>query len=442
MNDSVEDRINAATRAAGNTVREVRPLSLPDLEALPGLRASRRRTWLMPVAAAAAVIALGISLVIVRSISGPPPTGAVSGAHDVPRYYVALSKMTMKLGKRGLLDSTVLPTSLLVRDSITGATLANVPPPKGTSFIGVTASADDRTFVVDTKPYTGDPLTAPRTWYLLTIAPGSRHPVRLARLPMPSLSGIGGIALSGSGRKLAVALLASQHSGMSMLRIYSVATGRLLNAWSTRDTSVFGVGDAMFGESNRALTWVDGDRSIAFPAMWLTRKHNRSQNIQYMTMRLLDASRSDGDLIADSRVVWTSATSVLRSHPSGCVWGASPLISADGKTIVCPSVQGPNGGPESKIVSWRVAWLAYSTSSPDEAHALYQTTVRASAASLPIINGLWINTSGTAVLGGWSVARFSEPVRGMRFGISSRDGFQTLPMPPEANVSYPPGIRW
>lgn len=73
-------------------------------------------------------------------------------------------------------------------------------------YLGMTAAADDRTFVVDTLPV-GKVYrpTAARTWYLLRFAPGTAAPARLTRLAVPRLANVTAIALSGSGAELAVA---------------------------------------------------------------------------------------------------------------------------------------------------------------------------------------------------------------------------------------------
>jgi hypothetical protein len=86
--NTVEDKIRAATRAEAATLRELGPLRLPPAsgelprpEAAARTRGERRfRPWIAPVTAAAAVIALAISLVIVRNIPNArvvPPAGPV-----------------------------------------------------------------------------------------------------------------------------------------------------------------------------------------------------------------------------------------------------------------------------------------------------------------------------------------------------------------------------
>ena len=94
----------------------------------------------------------------------------------------------------------------------TGAALAmiTVPRPYGT-FIGVTAAADNRTFVLAAQELARLPLrTPPATrFFLLRIDPASRVPAsraQLTPLPIPEQPGqaVTGVALSPDAARLAV----------------------------------------------------------------------------------------------------------------------------------------------------------------------------------------------------------------------------------------------
>ena len=233
--------VRAATRAYGETVTEVRPLDLT-AAAKPGERHVRPRrkrrfpAWLAPVAAAAAVVALAVSLVIVRNIPARP----APAAGGVPRYYAALTPQGPQASQN----------PLVVGDTLTGARLATLTPAWANWFTAVAAAADDRTFVVAAQPdYDAPDKRFPaRTWYLLRVAPGTSSQVRLTRLPIPDLKGddLLAVALSGSGRQLAVGFIpnipnyATSSKSPVQLRIYSVTTGKLERAWSTSDQTVFG----------------------------------------------------------------------------------------------------------------------------------------------------------------------------------------------------------
>ncbi len=148
------------------------------------------------------------------------PSGA--GPGGVPRYYVALDPVTGRGSANGLLAG----------DLVTGQTLAVIPPPAHMSFESVTAAADDRTFFAFAT-VSGGSWSAGR-WYELALAPGTAHPVSLTSTAIAPQSGVVASALSGSGKELAVAEVGPA-KGQQRVVVFSVATGRALRAWSTRD---------------------------------------------------------------------------------------------------------------------------------------------------------------------------------------------------------------
>ena len=101
------------------------------------------------------------------------------------------------------------------------------------------------------------------------------------------------------------------------LRIYSVTTGKLERAWSTSDQTVFGgPGRASTGSVTTALKWVDDDRALAFPTISTASNPRKHEDVTHETMRLLDMSADGSDLIAASRVIW-STQGVLSGCPLG-----------------------------------------------------------------------------------------------------------------------------
>ena len=258
--------------------------------------------------------------------SAPSTSGSASSA--VPTYDVTLAPQSDAPFYRAqpLND-------LVVGDALTGRQLASLAPPAGTTFYGVTGAADDRTFVVDTVPVSHMPDSPDwtRTWYLLRIAPGTSSPARLTRLPIPGLADVTAIALSGSGQELAVTTgggsmnadvsgfvtntAPGSYNGVLqvhpyspptvpwVLRLYSVTTGKLLRTWSTSSPSVDGGGPGLYSDDNTHLTWVDGDRTIAFFTLWITREPNAKspRYLYHEGIRELDVTAGGGDLLADSR---------------------------------------------------------------------------------------------------------------------------------------------
>jgi hypothetical protein len=418
---TTEDVVRAATRAYGETVTEIRPLDLT--RPAPRTRPLRRfPAWVAPVTAATAVIALAVSLVLIRDIPNGrvvPPKRPAAASGAVPRYYAD----PIAAGKNPWLD-------LVIGDLFTGARLATIAPPAGSTFANVTGAADDRTFVADTMParHLGKPSAV--TWYLVRITPGAAPGYRMSRLPLPDMRSwtIQGVALSASGDELAMALTPAQPGRPArVLQIYSVATGTLLRTWSTTDTAAFA--GPLANESGMAgatsLYWVDGDRALAFPAV-----ADAQGKIARQTVRLLDVTAAGTDLIADSRVIWSAPG-------DGCA--RPPLVTSDGKTVVCPDVSfvtlnGTGNNTHERIT---LRWLAYSVPAVT-ARTLYQATVETKVASGASIAVLWASPSGDTVIVDWGVARDTEPPGNL--GLASHGKFTPLPSVP--SFLFVPGPAW
>ena len=151
----MEEAARAAMRAAAGTVADAPPLHLPPLASPalqrprrhePGYR-RRRAQWLVPLAAAACIIAIAAGLVVVRGQHAPtsprPVPSSATSASAVPDYYVALSHP----------PDAATPNQVIVGNAATGHVLSRVSPPAGTTFAGVAGAADDRTFILETQPF-------------------------------------------------------------------------------------------------------------------------------------------------------------------------------------------------------------------------------------------------------------------------------------------------
>ena len=174
---SIEDRVRAATRARADLVRSVRPLEFPAQAPAPA-----RPGPLPPLAQLGRSPRGGGAGHRPGLDPGPAPPGrrpAVqppsrprrsSAAASIPRYYVALADA---FGANSQMKA-------VVGDDQTGRTVAVLNPSASQNFYGVTAAADDRTFVV--MNYAA--ATQQTTWYLLRIAPGTARPTQLTKLPI------------------------------------------------------------------------------------------------------------------------------------------------------------------------------------------------------------------------------------------------------------------
>lgn len=430
---SVEDQVRAAARAQAQTLREVRPLRLP---APPAAAPARRpawerrwRGWLAPLTAAALVIAVAVTLVTVRhSPNGRTVPSTATGG--VPRYYVALH------GGPGL-------AGLLVGDTFTGATLAVIPPPINTVFAGVTGAADDRTFVVSTYSTFHDRFHPSMlvTWYLLRITPGRKLGYRLARLPVPDVRSftVQAIALSRSGRELAMTAVPGagyQHHKTWVMRIYSVATGKLLRSWSADESTAAYQGGNYPGFQGAPLSWADGDRAVIFGTLLPSTSRPAAKNAPRQTERLIDVTAKSGDLISASRVLWPMPVTAGPHAPEGCKVG-TPVVSADGKTVACVTKPMWRGNqPRATHV-----WLAYSTSTPTVPRFLYQATVKGPLAHATGAWVLWIDRSGGTMIIEWQQG-VANGRSHAHFGVLSHGRFRPIPPVHLSPSVLSPVVAW
>jgi hypothetical protein len=456
--DLAEETARAMRELAG-TVTDAPPLRLADRSGarLPRLSVPRRWTlWAVPLAAAAAVIALAVALVVVKDLpSGRAPQPAAPtypATAGVPAYYVAPQIVCPK-EKCG-------PTSLVVGATLTGARLGTLSPPPGATFEAVSAAADDRTFVADTV---GFPLSATAsqhvTWYLITIGPGSSTPVRRTRLLIPA-GPTGGyvqsIALSGSGRELAVAYhLGPRSSGTTMLRTYSIATRRLLHSWSTNAAVQLGVlGYLPNTQVNNELSWVDGDRAITFTTTPSPSQSNGGTLTQSTDVRVLDVNARGDDLLADSQIVWSIPDRPGKTPaPTWCGWEPFPSLTANGKTVLCTSLTStPIGTGKKARYLWRMTWLTFQTSDRKVVRTAYTATANEGADQAGITGGvLWADPSGSTMIIVWSegISDSGATVeKTPHFGILSHGRLSQLPLPsigPLAQstlLDVSPNIAW
>jgi hypothetical protein len=395
--------------------------------------------WTGPLTAAAAVIAVAVTLVIVRSIPNEqpvPPLRAVSAIPGVPQYYVALDNTRD--------DNT--PYQAVVGDAFTGTRLATIDPPAHSTFAGVTAAADDRTFVLDATSCLqsiASSRTCPRTWYLLRIAPGTASPPQLTKLPIPATAPgtqVQAMALSPDGSELAVALQSdAMGSGTApeSLTVYSVATGAALRAWSGPSGTILYPGEWFRVDSNIAVSWLDDGHTLAFS--------------NETTLRLLDTTRTGHDLIADSRrLAWSYPASLQddgqpRGYQVPCE--TTPIVVADGKTLVCGATGMPSDprSVPSKCSPMRnnaMGFLEYSAATGKLTRVLYldQTTCTAEVAT----DVLWANASGGTLIALLNSAPESNPGGPQRnqVGVISQGRFTPLPFGGPISAVVPNEIAW
>jgi hypothetical protein len=345
-------------------------------------------------------------------------------------------------------DAAIPPAGIVVGDSLTGGTLARFTPPAGTTFASVTAAADDRTFVVfAVTSATGSFAQKARTtltgrWYQVRLSPGAARPARLTRLPVKpvtllrdlpadagqaALYGTFATALSGSGRELAVPEWVAPH-GLAV-KVFSVATGRLLHDWTTSDPSL-----ALVPPS---LTWIDGDRSLA---LFTGNSYAGGPVAADFTVREWPvAGSASGDLAAVSKVVWSlQDKGNTQTTLQQCV---APLgyihISADGKTFSCVTAA---QGLKATVLRFYTFPLAASTTAT--AKGRFDASLRlhdSQGGSEYLPQVLWASPSGGTLIGAWiravavavSSGAASSPAAapGQSIGVISHGRFAPLPFP-------------
>jgi hypothetical protein len=335
---SIEDRVRTATRAGATLVRDMGPLAAePEnvrFRRRPAPAARRWGSWGIPLAAAAAVVLVALSLVAVRQFgASAPSTGRpATTPATVPRYYVDLDASDVTY--TGLGPMITGDDALIVGDDVTGKAIAAVKPPPGLHFDSVQGAPDDRTFVVLANPrdvsLDGSPGPGPETLYLLRIAPGTTHPYRLAKLPVKlqrDSSEVVAYALSPDDRELAVEWENIVGGQINRLAIYSVPSGAELRAWTT-NKYFEGAG------FQQTLSWLPDGRQLAFSNIPPGRGGSQQDQL-----RTLDVTGPGTNLLAASRVVLTVTNQI--SSPSSC-WTMN--LTPDGGTVTCGTQYGYSGG--------------------------------------------------------------------------------------------------
>jgi hypothetical protein len=434
---SVEERLRATTEAVTAAMRPVRPLDLTASrsDARAAVRPSRARPprrwpgWLVPVAAAAAVIAVAALPVAVRNLSGagsgkpvtPAATSTAAFPNGAPRYYVVLSHFGISK------DGTPAPVrNAFLADAGTGQRLATLNPPSDALFTGTAASADDKTFVLDAVAGPGlgtsgsthsATSSAVRTsqshiFFVLRLTPGAAHQAQLTRVPIAASfthTSIEGLAVSPDGRTLAIIFQAdsvdASHKatpGPITLRTYSLATGRELRSWTEPVPSSQGYGIPL-GENYDKLSWLGDGRTLAFAYLALA---------AHAVLRTLRTDSPGTDLIADSRPVFPV--------PAGCYL---PLMTSDGQTVICGAAVADHG-----CARGQPALTAYSVATGKLERVLYRYQ-GGDCISL-VAQAEWVG-SGTLAIGSMVISRPGVPRPSTLYitGVLSSGTFTALPFP-------------
>jgi hypothetical protein len=447
----VEERVRAATRAAGDTVApdSVPPLRLRSRRPFR-FRASTWARWLAPVAAAAAVIAVAVATVTVghtvnhrtggtaassvaaSPVKTGPPLSSYIASGRVPKYYLSVESTGNPIFN---------PSYAVVRETATGQSPGAWTPADGQTVIAVTAAADDQTFVADVQPFAspkgnGTQSTEPRTFYTLVLSRTTGIVETVNRLPIsvPAGQQMTGFALSPDGKKLAIALEPANDTpgpNLTKVKVITLATGAV-RTWT---------GDGLIGfspDDAKSLSWTGNDRTLAFD--W-----EASEGGTQTGVWLLDLAKGGSSLLADSREALTVIDQDLgistpvpsTSTPVNRLVSASAspvvtrpmcqedsIITPDGSAIVCgaikavnqvikpPSQGGLQRGGETEYLEWSAA-------SGKVTRVLGHWTFGSVGALSAGV--LWSNASGSVLIG------WIPNSRGGRVGVISGNEFTPLP---------------
>lgn len=282
---SLEDRLRSELREIGDSVdhESIRPLRAP---------ARRRRRglvrWLAPVTAMAAVVGVITAATLARSQTPPRPhphphpAAAITG---MPPYYVTVDDVTTGHGG----GSNAAQATATVHASATGRTLSSVRLPAARNvptgqlfFWGISAAADDRTFLIQQV----------RQLFVLRLSPDGRS-VRLRSLPV-RLSPTASVALSPDGSTAAVESMSSCATtsfGLNNevpacrsteIQLISLGTGATTRTWSTTTLTA-------------QTTWISWTRASQILLLW---PGTGAASAHPGGLRLLDVSAPGSNLLS------------------------------------------------------------------------------------------------------------------------------------------------
>jgi hypothetical protein len=382
----LEDQLRLAFRAKASQITppppplELQPRPVFDPAAHRGSGKAGtplQRQWLVPLAAAVAVIAVIAGALAVTNAVPPqrkPPAAPIQT--NVPPYYVSLNSVRpMPLHEPQ--DWPVLTTAT-VRATSTGAVIARIDPPKPyRDFVNVSAAADDRDFVLAAQYGT---IVGPVQdgFFLLSINPTAASPAARASLtPLPAAALprddiLNAMALSPDGRLLATIAMGDRDEAEvpSYLRVYNLVTGRA-RTWS----GISFYGDTLENPGNGGLSWLPDGRFLAVPS---SLGHLRLLNVNAQGHSLARDSKPFADLgwpcanwcftdtTPDGKTVFVEYTTVRRGRGWQPLWIHLARVSVPTGTrtrVNKLTYGGPGGRYDSSLVGPDgVLWTNYSGS--------------------------------------------------------------------------------
>ena len=343
------ERLSDALTAAADIMAECDAAAvITPVPQRPG-RPMRARAWLIPLGAAACVVAVIAASVLLTtklartssSASQPAypgfsickPLPAAGPATALPRFYLTT-------------DVAARQIQLQVRRTSDCAITAVVPLPAGWLLTGgISATAGDRTFFAAAFSANRCPVqagaggissTARETRFFRFAVNDQGRAGRLTVVG-PAVSGIvGPIAASPDGSRIAfnaadgnfvgpgTACAGGEAEGAA-ISVIDLATGKI-RTWQTPEMAPAPAGASV---TPHEVSWMADGRTLAVSYVWPTSPSGPQLS---MAVAALDTTSGGGSLQAHSHVLW--------SQPHKCVFCVEEaLISPDGKSLTATAIQ-------------------------------------------------------------------------------------------------------
>ena len=406
---SIEDRVRAATRARADLVRDIRPLALPQDVLLSGdwperaRRPGRQvRAWLVPLAAAAVVVALALTLVAVRQAAAPHqaphPATPTAVLAKIPRYYAVISQ-----------DHSTQDFAIV--DDRTGKTVVDFAAPGSSTLDSVSASADDKTFILTSSMRVNQDTTR---WSVTKIRlfphPGlAFNEADIAVQDTDNAVHLNAY-LSPDGREVAVEFerLTAATTVTTTIQTYHATQSSPgpLRTWTASLRDAAPIGD---------LSWHGNDQTLEFSVT--ESPVPRAGPPTHNSERALTTTAPSGDLMAASRVIFSGPSSPDRTS---C---AALRITPDGQTAICGTQAVDVSSPGASCAAPGLGLIAYSVRSGQRERVLgsYPPPCDPQTA-IP----LWTDATASTVVGLFDRTRLSVAAGGKLYSlplpVTPRDG--------------------
>ena len=343
------ERLRDALTAAADVMAEcdAAPVITP-VPQRPG-RPMRARAWLIPLAAAACVVAVIAASVLLTAnlarTSSPAsqpaypgfsicePLPAAAPATALPRFYVTT-------------DVAARQIQLQVRRTSDCAITAVVPLPVGWLLTGgISAAANDRTFFAaafsakscPVQPGAGGISFAGHETRFFRFTVNDQGRAGRLMVVGPPVSGIvGPIAASPDGSRIAFNAADGNFVGSgkgceggeaagAAISVIDLATGKI-RTWQTPEMPPAPAGTSV---TPHEVSWMADGRTLAVSYVWPTGPSGPQLS---MAVAALNTTSGGGSLQAHSHVLW--------SQPQKCVFCVEEaLISPDGKSLTATAIQ-------------------------------------------------------------------------------------------------------